>query len=147
MSKACKAVFQNWILALGVMSLTACGGTEALDETQEKQTVQADPQTCYQEARAEYGESAALSCLYQAPVDEQGNSAGSLAASQVEAMAVNCEDPANYRDYHGPCTSWGGCSVATGEGYSHTACGSWLYAWLRICDGRPVGWGYGACAW
>ncbi|MFP2908413.1 hypothetical protein ACLESD_25840 [Pyxidicoccus sp. 3LFB2] len=62
-------------------------------------------------------------------------------------MAVDCENPANYRDYHGPCTSFGGCSTATGGGYSHTQCGSWLYAWLRVCDGRPVGWGYGACAW
>ena len=88
------------------------------------------------------GDRAETSCELGVPVDLDGVPAdereGDGETSELVARTCNT--------YYGGCTGiWYGCSRAAGEGWEVTACGSFLYAWLTICDGAPSAWGTGFC--
>jgi hypothetical protein len=136
-----------WILfAIGV---SACGGVET-DVSQAAADAQigmadtvATPQ-CQLARDLGYSEADVLSCLEGTPVKTNDSSESSKTPTSnpkgtVTAQACNT--------YYGRCTSWYGCSKAEGEGWAHTSCGSWHYAWLTVCNGEATGWGEGLCAW
>jgi len=77
------------------------------------------------------GKLAVRSCLAGAPV----SAAGAIAelTTTGAATAQSCAT------YTGTCSGVNGCSRAFGGGWQFTACGSFLYAWMTICDGQPSG--------
>ncbi len=95
------------------------------------------PELCPLAAK-EGGDLAVSSCQASAPITDLGKLA-TQPAGDVQSQACST--------YYGSCTGISGCSRATGEGWQFTKCGSWLYAWMTVCNGQPSGWGTGFCAW
>lgn len=79
---------------------------------------------------------AVRSCLAGAPI----NAGGTMAEVHGgPAITEACNT------YYGNCSGGDGCSSAIGGGWEYTACGSFLYAWMTICDGHASAWGTGFC--
>jgi len=79
---------------------------------------------------------AVRSCIAGRPIDASGLFAEST-TGDVRSQAC--------MTYQGSCSGVNGCSRAVGGGWEFTACGTFLFAWMTICDGQPTGWGTGFC--
>ena len=87
-----------------------------------------------------------LSCSLGQPVNAAGFTAGDLAGEKTPGDDSETAYKA-CNTYYGLCTGANGCSRAVGEDWEFTACGSFLYAWMTICDGQAASWGTGFCLW
>jgi hypothetical protein len=94
------------------------------------------PAVCKPAEAYDAGKLAVRSCLAGVPI----NVSGLLAEPTTGAASTQ-----SCATYYGSCSGGNGCSRAVGGGWQFTACGSFLFAWMTICDGQPTGWGTGFC--
>jgi hypothetical protein len=80
------------------------------------------------------------SCLAGSPISAAGELAEVPSAPFSTTAALGA-----CATYTGSCTGINGCSRAVGGGWEFTVCGTFIYAWMTICDGQPTGWGNGIC--
>lgn len=137
-------LFSKWchisgllVVATGVISLAAGADVAKAEADEERSAVSLACDSVVDD------ELAFLSCQRGMPVNEQGFTPADLGiqAGEEDFRTEACEY------YTGACTYSDGCSVARGEGWVYTECGSYIYAWMLICDGEYVGYGSWPCCY
>jgi hypothetical protein len=83
------------------------------------------------------GELTVASRELRTPLD--GN--GDVEVSSTVAFGQPCAT------YYGSCTGISGCSTAYSPVSMAEYCGSFRYAWIKVCGGVETGRGWGICLW